>query len=661
MAPPLVMNRPVRMKYAEIIVPVWSIDKTINILQEAGAVHIIEKGKGIEKYFSKYRRIKQIIDKINAILENAKGRVIDASLTITDLRELSIETIDSEVTKLYNNISALQKELNSISNSLSQINELLSILSRFDPGTPIDQILYNGRLLSIITVYGSIEQFETFKSICEEKGIHVEVIRRISTETIHIYSIAFFGTLDKIIPVMESCGLRYINVTPFIEVEKGVNVGDVINRLSTYESELRNRSLELEYRIEKLIDENIDYLAKYLLFLENKMGELESILRMHGYKYLSVLAGWIPADKIDEVSEKLRENDIAFYMEVRDPIEGRDEPPTLLRNPKVIEWFEPIVKFIGVPRYWEWDPTPIIAYSFALFYGIMLGDMGYAIAIILSAMLILDKFVVDTASKDYVFFKRAIISSSIIGFIVGLLSGSFLGDTLELLGFSYSITSVFTDPLQFLILAIIIGLIHVNIAHILTLIKAIRARSTGDVLTEIGIFVTEIFGIPYILYSMFNTPIPGIPIKAYDYLLYGVGAGILLLVAGSVKNMGGLGLLMWLFGLTGLLGDVLSYSRLAGVGLATIYLAKSFNAIAILAYNGIGGSLPAVIGIIVGGIAAAIIVVFGHVVNTALSALGSFIHSLRLCFVEFLSKFYEGTGYMFEPFKIILRKKIVIE
>ncbi len=655
MPPPILVNRPVRMKYAEIIVPVWSIDETIRILQELGAVHVVEKGKGIEEYLLKYKKVKQIINKINAILEYAKGRVIDASLTVTDLKELSIDSIDKEITKLYNNIKAYHEELNSINNELSQINELVSILSRFDPETPMDRILYSGRLLSIITVYGAVEQFESFNLICRERGIHIEAISHIPSETIHIYSIAFFGPLDKIIPIIESCGLRYLDTSPFIELQEGLKVGDVVNNLLRRAEELREKLSELQHKVEKLIDENIGYLGKYLLFLENKIKELESILRMHHYKYLSVLQGWIPADKTAHLTEKLKENNIAYYMEIRDPIKGRDEPPTLLKNPKVIEWFEPIVKFIGIPRYWEWDPTPIIAYSFALFYGIMLGDMGYAIAIILAAILILDKFVDDPHSRDYVFFKRSLIVSSVVGFIVGSLSGSFFGAQL------FTFTEMFTDPLKFLVLAILIGLIHVNISHALTLVKSIKEKAVGETLSESGLFITEIFGIPYVMHAMLHVDIPLIPMTMYSYLLMGAMAGIILIIVGMVKSMGGLGLLMWLFQLTGLLGDVLSYSRLAGVGLATIYLGQSFNRIAILAYNGISSMIPInVAGTILGGILVSLILFFGHLLNTALSALGGFIHSLRLCFVEFLSKFYDGTGYPYEPLRIVARKRIVI-
>ena len=655
MPPPILVNRPVRMRYAEIIVPVWSIDETIRILQELGAVHVVEKGKGIEEYLLKYKKVRQIINKINAILEYAKGRVIDASLTVTDLKELSIDSIDKEITKLYNNIKAYHEELNNINNELSQINELVSILSRFDPETPMDRILYSGRLLSIITVYGAVEQFESFKLICCEKGIHIEAISHIASETIHIYSIAFFGSLNKIIPIIESCGLRYLDITPFIQLQENLKVGDVVNNLLRRAEELREKLTELQHKVEKLIDENIDYLGKYLLFLENKIKELESILRMHHYKYLSVLQGWIPADKTTDLMKKLKENNIAYYMEVRDPIKGRDEPPTLLKNPKVIEWFEPIVKFIGIPRYWEWDPTPIIAYSFALFYGIMLGDMGYAIAIILAAILILDKFVDDPHSRDYVFFKRSLIVSSVIGFIVGSLSGSFFGAQL------FAFTEMFTDPLKFLILAILIGLIHVNISHALTLVKSIKEKAVGEALSESGLFITEIFGIPYVMHTMLHVDIPWISTTMYSYLLVGAMAGIILIIVGMVKSMGGLGLLMWLFQLTGLLGDVLSYSRLAGVGLATIYLGQSFNRIAILAYNGISSMVPVnIAGAIVGGILVGLILFFGHLLNTALSALGGFIHSLRLCFVEFLSKFYDGTGYPYEPLKIVARKRIVI-
>jgi len=229
------------------------------------------------------------------------------------------------------------------------------------------------------------------------------------------------------------------------------------------------------------------------------------------------------------------------------------------------------------------------------------------------------------------------------------------------MGVKYSITNVFSNPIKFLVLVIIIGLIHVNISHILVLIKAVKEKEIGTILEETGLFIAQIFGIPYVLYTMLDTPVPGIPEDMYTYFLYGALAGVLIIIIGSVKNLGFLGGLMWLFSLTGLLGDVLSYSRLAGVGMATIYLAASFNKMTLMAYNGLAGTLSPTAGMIIGTVVALIIAFFGHLLTTALSALGGFVHSLRLCFVEFLSKFYEGTGYPFEPFKVIIKKNIVIE
>jgi len=127
-------------------------------------------------------------------------------------------------------------------------------------------------------------------------------------------------------------------------------------------------------------------------------------------------------------------------------------------------------------------------------------------------------------------------------------------------------------------------------------------------------------------------------------------AGIVLVVASSIMQKGAfLGGIFWLFDLTGLLGDIMSYCRLAGVGLATFYLAVVFNMMAEWL-----PSLP-FFGAVVGGIVTVVILIFGHLINMLLAALASFIHSLRLCFVEFLFKFYEGGGREFSPF--ILRKR----
>ncbi len=104
----------------------------------------------------------------------------------------------------------------------------------------------------------------------------------------------------------------------------------------------------------------------------------------------------------------------------------------------------------------------------------------------------------------------------------------------------------------------------------------------------------------------------------------------------------------------------MSYSRLAGVGLATFYLASSFNMLADMIFRALSGWLPGVLGIAIGAIIAIIILVFAHLLNLALSGLAAFIHSLRLCFVEFMFKFYEGGGRQYEPFRLKPRTFVIV-
>ena len=140
----------------------------------------------------------------------------------------------------------------------------------------------------------------------------------------------------------------------------------------------------------------------------------------------------------------------------------------------------------------------------------------------------------------------------------------------------------------------------------------------------------------------------------YSILVYVMLAGVVVVVLGNIIASGGLGSILWLFDVTGILGDIMSYTRLAGVGLATFYLASTFNLMADIFVDMMGDGIGRIFGVIL----AVVIVVFGHVINLILTAISGFMHSLRLCFVEFLFKFYEGGGTEYSPFK--LRKRSVV-
>ncbi|RLG84722.1 MAG: ATPase [Thermoprotei archaeon] len=653
--PPVLLNKPVEMVKANILTPKTYVDKLLSILHEEGALHITKIGKGIEEYIVKLQKINDINNKIDYILSFKTGAVLDISLTLYELRQISMDIIEKDVNKIYLEVKGLEDNIEEYKNELSKLTNIYDVTKHLPQDFETKYIFYKGKYLSIITAYGKSDNIKEFvlenkitllySKFMEERAVAIMIIE--------------VSKLKSLLRKLALSGLKYLHIDNNL-VDKYTKIKELNDYLSTRINELRDKINELKDKINKIVSRSLSDLGKYKVIIENMSYKIEALLNIATSKYLLLISGWIPKNKSDKLINRLKTENIPVYIEYNPP-SIEDEPPTLLENPKIIRYYEPIVKFLGVPNYHEWDPTPVVAYSFALFYGIMLGDMGYAIAIILAAYLILDKFVVDVYSRDYQFFKRSIVISSIVGFIIGALSGALFGDILEIARLKYMITNIFNDPLMFLTVSIIIGLIHVNIAHAIALVKYLKRKNVGDVISETGLFVAEIFGIPYIMYTMLNIPIPIIPQHILQYFIWFALAGVALIIIGMIKSIGGLGILMWLFNITGLLGDVLSYSRLAGVGLATIYLASSFNLMAKMIYNGIIGMLPQIIAPIIAFIPAMLVALFGHFINTALSALGSFIHSLRLCFVEFLSKFYEGNGYLFNPFRIILRKRIIIE
>ncbi|MEM2757187.1 MAG: V-type ATPase 116kDa subunit family protein [Sulfolobales archaeon] len=135
----------------------------------------------------------------------------------------------------------------------------------------------------------------------------------------------------------------------------------------------------------------------------------------------------------------------------------------------------------------------------------------------------------------------------------------------------------------------------------------------------------------------------------------------MVLVIGRFLSLKSIGLFLWLFDVTGLLGDVFSYTRLAGIGLATYLMARNFNDLALMAANAILTSINIpILNILLSIIAASSIILLTNAINLTFGVIGSFVHSLRLCFVEFLPKFYEGGGREFKPLKVSLKKYVLV-
>ncbi len=359
-----------------------------------------------------------------------------------------------------------------------------------------------------------------------------------------------------------------------------------------------------------------------------------------------VIQGWVIEKNVEPLKQQLSQltND-HVAVDITTPLPNPDHPPTYIKTPWWAQGFRDLLEMFSTPKYNELNPTVIMGIFFVLFFGFMLGDAGYgSILLVLSLIGFLKFGKYSDMIRNWSFMG---IWMGITSVIIGILTYSIFGNLIHLFFFNdppapiYSFTFLnitfpidsLRDPLLILTAALVLGLVQLNTGLLLGMIQAVKQKLYKQLLTEHFCWVPLQLGGGlligrYILGWQLTQPL--------FYAAAGmVIIGLLLLFVAS----GPVGF----FDITGYVGDWLSYARLLALGLATAGMALAFNIVSQL----LGEMIP-VVGIIV----TVLLLIIMHLVNLALSTLGAAVHSLRLQYVEFFNRFYEGGGSTFSPFKI---------
>ena len=655
--PAVVVNTPDPMVRVRVMTPKDYSTETLKTLHRAGVLHVeeTEELKPVDKEAIDRERkeVAELLTSINDVLAYVpKGERVLVGEGVELIYSEPLSQIDSEVRALCTRLGNMHQRAARLDERIKELTDLGKYLGPLGQGTDVrlrDLDFSGSYLFSRVFVFPS-ELSGTWQAKFNDRLLE-NTVATVENETV-LYAIAKVEDLETIESAVKDGGGKVLQIPK--EDSTLAEFREAARRdIHNLEEELAKLRVEIESRTR----ENLRTLILFREALTAETERLAVLAKAGEAKYVRLIEGWVPEHNVGGAFSELKEKIGYVFADTRKP-EQTDEPPTRMRNAAAIKPFEVIVNLFGTPKYREWDPSPVIAYSFAFFFGIMLGDVVYAALLMLFARFGLRILTGDPQSEGFKLFQRIIYISGGVGLVIGLLTGSYLGDFyrffgIESLTLSALIKHWLSSPVYFIGLALVIGLVHVNIAHVLALAKGIRERQRAIVPAKAGLFLLEIGAIPFIMHNILGMSLPLLTDPMYIYLLFVAGLGLVLIVAAAIMERGlFLGSIFWLFDVTGILGDVMSYARLAGVGLATYYLAYAFNLMAELLRT----MMPVgAVRVIVGSLIFLLVLLFGHFLNLVLSGITCFVHSLRLCFVEFLFKFFEGGGRAYSPFRLKAR------
>lgn len=424
---------------------------------------------------------------------------------------------------------------------------------------------------------------------------------------------------------------------------------------------IRNEIKELNADIEKCIEkirtysperEHLKFVSDYYSMRSDKYSILDKLPQS---EYAFFVDGYVPSRYAEALKNKL-ESSFDIAVELKEPEESEDVPVEL-SNGILAEPMETVVESYSLPNKNEIDPSKILAVFYYVFFGMMLSDAGYGLLMVLGTGFILLKVknLKPQMKKMMKLFFYCGISTTVWGFMFG----SFFGDAVNVIATTFfnrpdiALKPIWfepvSEPMRLLVFAFGLGIVHLFTGLFIKLYLLCRQGLYKDAFFDVVLWLMFVGGgIVYLLTIPMITDMLGLSIKL-GTPWQTASAAIAIIGAVGIVLTGGRESKNWFkrllkgaysaYGVTSYLSDILSYSRLLALGLATGVIAQVFNKMGSM----LGASWYGILIFV-------IVFLIGHVMNLAINVLGAYVHTNRLQFVEFFGKFYEGGGKQFEPF-----------
>jgi len=591
------------------------------------------------------------------------------------LQTASSINVDEQVASLEKEKEALLTEIKDTENNLKLVEEF----SFFPEDLKILQ------LSSATSYFGRIpsDKFEEFKKIIDAHHEDIMLYTQAEKELTHLILVVF--------PTISSDEFANIIQTHNVKIEAVPTLNGKPNEIITSEkSNLQTKNQRLKQindELNKISEKHYANLVEVEEQLQIENKKLEVISNLGVTKDAFAMEGWIPKSKLGQIKstlEKFTDGTTIYELETKE----EEKAPTLMNKPPKFRLFEAFIRFYSLPQSKEFDPTMVFALIFPIFYGLMIGDTGYCLVILLVclwvirrvekgkrnlnimprqlrsfAMLILKK-------RQMVKLSKAMIPGCVVGIVLGFIFDLHFGFHMNgyLFDFLASVgvtglpepgeilnrpSQAFLDPIHnagtLLLYAGYIGIGFVSFGLILGLIDCIRMGEKKEALVKVG-WLTVGWGIVLLGLALISGDAINptwdrlIEVNPIAYMYYGLIFGGIALMVACDKSKGPMKV-MALMEVATIISHILSYTRLIGILLASVILAHTIDYVFLKSIN-IG--IPLVI-------LGTMILFIGHLFNIIIGVFEPGIQGARLLYVEYFSKFYRGNGRAFKPFGSLRR------
>ena len=639
-------------------------DEIIEELQKAGCVQIIDVTPKLKKsslsdfneinnteHISALPEVKYCIDYLSNFIDKPKKSDKPTTTTkyVYDYKKLPLLFSRFDYKKIYSKCKELDdklKELKNRENHLVKTQEHLKEWKELDIKVEDLEGTKNTKI-----IVGTLSSKDFISCLEEIKKIGKEIeINKFAEDKkqckIMIVSISEYYVLIKKV-------LDKYNFNSFqIHIEFTKTPKNILEDISKELKSIKEKRGILSDASRKLYRENLSlYLAFDYLSLLKSRKDIEIYLKMT--KKVIIIEGWILEKNIDIMKKRLFNKTNELEIIFSDPDEN-DNIPVALDNNKFVEPFESITELYGIPKYKEFDPTPLFAPFYFIFFGMCLSDAGYGLIIAALSYFSLSKFKFEgTVKKFFELFFLGGLST----FIMGAIMGSWMGDTLNYLPKNILFIKTFLidtislldpikNPMPLLLISLSLGVIQIYTGIIIKFIANVKENKIKTGLMDQGSWLLLISGLLLFILANSVGSLAGLKIIT-KYIIWAGLLSVVITQGRSNKNiiLKAAGGVLSLYDIIGYFSDILSYSRLFALGLSTAVLAVVVNNFVMLFKD-----IP-----FIGIILAALVFIIGHLFNMVISGMGAFIHSTRLQYVEYFTKFYEGGGTPFKPFQVITK------